>query len=82
MPTKPTSPWHLPAPQLQWSDDGAPFSQEFDDIYFSRADGLQETDYVFLQQNHLEQRWRALDPAQPDKTASVTATSRASNSGR
>jgi tRNA 5-methylaminomethyl-2-thiouridine biosynthesis bifunctional protein len=63
--SNPTSPWHLPAAQLQWSADGAPFSQQFDDIYFSRADGLQETDYVFLQQNHLEQRWRALDPQQP-----------------
>lgn len=59
------SPWTTPAPQLQWSADGAPFSQQFDDIYFSRADGLQETEYVFLRQNHLEQRWRALDPQRP-----------------
>jgi tRNA 5-methylaminomethyl-2-thiouridine biosynthesis bifunctional protein len=61
----PPSPWHVPAPELQWGPDGAPFSQQFDDIYFSRTDGLQETDYVFLQQNRLEQRWRALDPAHP-----------------
>jgi tRNA 5-methylaminomethyl-2-thiouridine biosynthesis bifunctional protein len=59
------SPWQMPTPQLQWNTDGAPFSQQFDDIYFSRADGLQETGYVFLQQNHLEQRWRALDPQHP-----------------
>jgi tRNA 5-methylaminomethyl-2-thiouridine biosynthesis bifunctional protein len=64
MPITP-SPWQVPAPELQWSEDGAPFSQQFDDIYFSRADGLLETEYVFLAQNHLEQRWRALDPQRP-----------------
>ncbi len=37
-------------------------SAQFGDIYFSRGDGLAETDYDFLQQNRLEQRWRALDP--------------------
>lgn len=63
--SNPTSPWRLPGAQLQWSEDGAPFSQQFDDIYFSRANGLRETEYVFLEQNHLEQRWRALDPQRP-----------------
>ena len=58
-----TSPWQMPRAQLQWSETGEPFSTEFGDIYFSRGDGLAETDYVFLQQNRLEQRWRALDPA-------------------
>lgn len=61
----PPGPWQLPAAQLQWSDDGEPRSGVFDDIYFSRGDGRAETDYVFLRQNRLEQRWRALDPAQP-----------------
>jgi tRNA 5-methylaminomethyl-2-thiouridine biosynthesis bifunctional protein len=58
------SPYQMPAPQLQWGEDGAPFSQQFDDIYFSREDGLAETDYVFLQQNRLAERWAALDPQQ------------------
>jgi len=56
------SPYQTPSPQLQWGDDGAPFSREFADIYFSRDDGLAETDYVFLQQNRLAERWSALDP--------------------
>lgn len=60
-----SSPWHVPTPDLAWSPDGAPFSRDFGDIYFSRDDGLQETEYVFLQQNHLAERWRALDPGQP-----------------
>ncbi len=33
-------------------------SQRFDDIYFSRQDGLAETKHVFLDQNHLPERWQ------------------------
>lgn len=64
-PTVPPSPWQLPSPQLQWEDSGAPRSGAFGDIYFSRDNGLAETDHVFLQQNRLAERWRALDPARP-----------------
>jgi len=32
---------------------GAPRSKEFDDVYFSAADGLAETRYVFLEKNNL-----------------------------
>ena len=60
--TETTYPWQLPAADLQWSADDEPFSTAFGDIYFSRGDGLAETEYVFLTQNHLAQRWRALDP--------------------
>lgn len=44
---------------LQWQA-GLPYSARFDDVYFSKADGLAETRYVFLQHNHLDERWRAL----------------------
>lgn len=44
---------------LTWVN-GEPFSTLFEDIYFSQAHGLQETDHVFLQQNHLQQRWHNL----------------------
>ncbi len=51
--------------QLRWDEQGRPVSSVFDDIYFSKANGLEETRYVFLQQNQLEHRWRALpDTAQ------------------
>lgn len=59
------SPWCLSPAQIDWRENGEPMSTVFGDIYFSRGDGLAETQYVFLQQNHLEQRWRALDPTRP-----------------
>jgi tRNA 5-methylaminomethyl-2-thiouridine biosynthesis bifunctional protein len=62
---KSLSPYQMPTPELLWGEDGAPFSTEFDDIYFSRDDGLAETEYVFLTQNRLAERWRALDSQQP-----------------
>ncbi|NVO99928.1 tRNA (5-methylaminomethyl-2-thiouridine)(34)-methyltransferase MnmD, partial [Photobacterium damselae subsp. damselae] len=34
-----------------------PVSNDFDDVYFSNANGLEETRYVFLQQNGLPDRW-------------------------
>ena len=43
---------------IQWRDDDLPASADYDDIYFSTADGAAESRYVFLQQNQLEQRWQ------------------------
>jgi len=42
---------------IKWQQ-GQPFSSEFEDVYFSREGGLAETVYVFLQHNHLQQRWK------------------------
>lgn len=36
---------------------GAPRSTQFDDIYFSAENGLEETAYVFLRGNNLPQAW-------------------------
>ncbi|CAH0526576.1 bifunctional tRNA (5-methylaminomethyl-2-thiouridine)(34)-methyltransferase MnmD/FAD-dependent 5-carboxymethylaminomethyl-2-thiouridine(34) oxidoreductase MnmC [Vibrio hippocampi] len=44
--------------QLEWNDSGTPVSDQFDDVYFSNSNGLEETRYVFLQQNQLPQRWQ------------------------
>lgn len=46
--------------ELNWSDDGQPFSTRFDDVYFSRESGLAETRHVFLKHNLLDVRWQAL----------------------
>ncbi|WP_250463278.1 bifunctional tRNA (5-methylaminomethyl-2-thiouridine)(34)-methyltransferase MnmD/FAD-dependent 5-carboxymethylaminomethyl-2-thiouridine(34) oxidoreductase MnmC [Microbulbifer litoralis] len=46
--------------EIQWRDDGQPLSPAFDDIYFSSESGLDESRYVFLQQNELPQRFAAL----------------------
>ena len=45
---------------LHWNDQGQPISNHFDDIYFSTENGLAETNYVFLQQNNLQQRFSNL----------------------
>ncbi len=42
--------------EISWRN-GAPYSDSFGDIYFSREGGLDETDYVFLKHNQLPDRW-------------------------
>lgn len=44
---------------LVWRD-GVPESADFGDVYFSRDNGLDETRYVFLQHNRIEERFRGL----------------------
>lgn len=46
---------------LDWDENALPLSSEFDDVYFSKASGLDETRYVFLQHNQLPERWQQLD---------------------
>lgn len=48
---------------LDWQD-GLPFSSQYGDVYFSRDSGIDETRHVFLQQNHLRERWQALQPGE------------------
>jgi tRNA 5-methylaminomethyl-2-thiouridine biosynthesis bifunctional protein len=42
---------------LGWNEAGTPVSDQFDDVYFSNVNGLEETRYVFLHQNRLLERW-------------------------
>jgi len=46
---------------LEWNEVGTPVSEKFNDVYFSNANGLEETRYVFLEKNHLPQRWQTYD---------------------
>ena len=46
------------SPRLVWTDDGAPRSDRFGDIYFSREDGLAESRAVFLAGCGLPEAWR------------------------
>lgn len=48
----------LTPPELRW-ENGAPHSQAFDDVYFSREDGRAETEHVFIHANHLPERFAA-----------------------
>ncbi|CAI8890976.1 tRNA (mnm(5)s(2)U34)-methyltransferase / FAD-dependent cmnm(5)s(2)U34 oxidoreductase [Pseudomonas sp. IT-P74] len=50
----------LPHAQLDWDDQGRPYSRVFDDVYFSDQSGLDETRYVFIEQNRLVERFAAL----------------------
>ncbi|WP_208646981.1 bifunctional tRNA (5-methylaminomethyl-2-thiouridine)(34)-methyltransferase MnmD/FAD-dependent 5-carboxymethylaminomethyl-2-thiouridine(34) oxidoreductase MnmC [Buttiauxella warmboldiae] len=42
---------------LDFNEEGTPVSREFDDVYFSNDNGLEETRYVFLGGNHLKERF-------------------------
>ena len=50
----------MPNAQLYWDDQGRPHSRLFDDVYFSDKSGLEETRYVFIEQNALRERFVAL----------------------
>lgn len=47
---------------IVWDESGQPVSSRFNDVYFSRESGIEESRYVFIEQNHLTQRWQVLDP--------------------
>ncbi len=40
--------------------DGQPYSPDFDDVYFSADNGVEETEHVFIQHNQLLQRFSSL----------------------
>lgn len=40
--------------------NGSPYSQQFEDIYFSTVDGVGESHYNFIQGNDLAKRWQQL----------------------
>ena len=46
---------------VDWQET-TPVAVDFDDPYFSRQDGVAESDYVFLQGNRLTERFRELPP--------------------
>ncbi|UYM54965.1 bifunctional tRNA (5-methylaminomethyl-2-thiouridine)(34)-methyltransferase MnmD/FAD-dependent 5-carboxymethylaminomethyl-2-thiouridine(34) oxidoreductase MnmC [Leclercia adecarboxylata] len=42
---------------LEFNAEGTPVSRDFDDVYFSNDNGLEETRYVFLEGNQLNSRF-------------------------
>lgn len=42
---------------LEFNAEGTPVSRDFDDVYFSNDNGLEETRYVFLEGNQLNARF-------------------------
>ncbi|WP_416308697.1 bifunctional tRNA (5-methylaminomethyl-2-thiouridine)(34)-methyltransferase MnmD/FAD-dependent 5-carboxymethylaminomethyl-2-thiouridine(34) oxidoreductase MnmC [Neptunicella sp. SCSIO 80796] len=43
--------------KIVFNQHGTPFANQFDDIYFSNQSGLLESQFVFLENNALPQRW-------------------------
>nr|WP_239090280.1 bifunctional tRNA (5-methylaminomethyl-2-thiouridine)(34)-methyltransferase MnmD/FAD-dependent 5-carboxymethylaminomethyl-2-thiouridine(34) oxidoreductase MnmC [Marinomonas ostreistagni] len=52
--------YQLDSPALDFGADGVPRSSTFDDVYFDKDAGLEETRYVFLAHNHLAERFQSL----------------------
>ena len=50
----------IKAAKIEWDNSGVPSSTSFDDPYFSREDGLAESNYVFLEGNDLANRFARL----------------------
>ena len=46
--------------QIDWDEHGRPHSRQYDDIYFSKDQSLEETRHVFIEQNQLRQRLSGL----------------------
>jgi len=42
--------------EYSWTEKGTLFSNTYDDVFFHDGDGLEETDYVFLQGNKISER--------------------------
>ena len=51
---------NLELASLEWDGEGQPLSSRFGDVYFSKANGLEETRHVFLKHNQLSERWAVL----------------------
>lgn len=47
---------------MEWDDENVPFAPQFGDTYYSKAGGLGEARYVFLQGNQLPERWSGGKP--------------------
>ena len=47
--------------EYSWTEKGTLFSNTYDDVFFHDGDGLEESDYVFLQGNNFSKRMAAQD---------------------
>lgn len=58
----------LESATLDWRQDDtgeAPHSTRYEDVYFSRQDGRAETEHVFIQHNHLPERFATWQASRP-----------------
>ena len=43
---------------IRFNENGTPYATEFEDLYFSDAQGIDETSHVFIKNNRLLERWK------------------------
>ncbi len=55
-----STPQAISEAKVHWDENNQPVSSNYDDVYFSRNSGIDETHYVFIEQNNLPQRWSNL----------------------
>lgn len=46
--------------RIRWQDDGSPVSVDYSDIYYSSANGYEESLHVFIEGNQLTERFQSL----------------------
>ncbi|KGJ96373.1 bifunctional tRNA (5-methylaminomethyl-2-thiouridine)(34)-methyltransferase MnmD/FAD-dependent 5-carboxymethylaminomethyl-2-thiouridine(34) oxidoreductase MnmC [Colwellia psychrerythraea] len=54
---------------LSYLEDGSPYCQRFDDVYFDSESGYQQNDFIFIQKSHIKLRLQAAE-----KTFTVAET--------
>lgn len=59
-PEQPQPSENLQQATLEWRNENTPVSSEYGDVYFSVADGAQESEFIFVQHNHLTERFTEL----------------------
>src|SRR5476651_390997 len=52
----------MSSPLIKWDSQGTPFSVTFEDMYFCAVNGYEDALYIFCGGNHLEERFKKLDP--------------------
>jgi tRNA 5-methylaminomethyl-2-thiouridine biosynthesis bifunctional protein len=60
--------------QLIWDETGTPCSTEFDDVYFSKVGGLDETRHVFLDHNQLPERFSEVSTSNSPQSFVIAET--------
>jgi tRNA 5-methylaminomethyl-2-thiouridine biosynthesis bifunctional protein len=44
--------------QIHWDQQGQPFSEDFNDVYFNTESGIDESRFVFIKPSQLQERWQ------------------------
>ena len=57
----PALPTVLETANLHWLNENTPVSRQYNDVYFSSTDGYAESHYVYIKNNAIEARFKALE---------------------